>query len=69
VSKWAKRGRRRLFLFIPLMGSNITRRFLKCTKESLELTYRFLDATTKSLDLINKPLDPITLPLLHKGGP
>ena len=53
--------RRRLFVFIPLVGSNIIRRSLEFTNESL-------NAVTKSLDLTNWPLDPLTLPLLHNGG-
>ena len=56
-------GKRRWsFMFIPLVGSNITKKSLKFINKSLY-------AATKSLDLINWPLDPLTLPLSQKGGP
>ena len=54
-----------MFIFVPLVGSNITRRSLRFTDESLKLTNRFLDAATKSLDLTNKLSDLYFGPLLY----
>ena len=59
-------GRRRwLFVFIPLVGSNIIRRSLEFTNMSLEFTNRSLNAVNKALDLTNKPLNHYFGPLLY----
>jgi hypothetical protein len=59
-------GRRRwLFVFIPLVGSNITKRSLEFTNRSLEFTNRSLNAVNKTLDLTNKPLNHYFGPLLY----
>jgi hypothetical protein len=62
------RRRRRLFIFIQLVGSNITSRSLEFTKKSIELTNISMDAATISLDRTNKLLDPYLNLFYTQGG-